>query len=79
MSISLGLADHRADSSSDVSPAMQQKIISLAELSLYTCLFRKNLVRLKQKFYQRKKLGSSLTRSTLFCEVCYNIILSHII
>lgn len=46
MSIGLDLTDHRAESS-DVILAMQQKIISLAELSLYIHLLRKNQIRLQ--------------------------------
>lgn len=49
MSISLGRADHMADSSSDVILAVQQKITSLAELSLYIHLLRKNQVMLKKE------------------------------
>lgn len=60
MSISLDLTDLRAESS-DVILAMKQKIISLAELSPYIHLLRKNQIRLQQKFYQSKKMGIGVT------------------
>lgn len=72
VSISLDLTDHRAESS-DVILAMQQKIISLPELSLYIHLLRKNQIRLQQEFYQSKKMVIGVTH--LMCSVKYATIL----
>lgn len=77
MSISLDRAEHTADSSSDVILAGQQKITSLAELSLYIHLLRKNRVMLKKRFHQSKKMGINIT--CLMYSVKYATILSLVI